>query len=124
MTDIYDTHRDIAHVCDYLSGVNGPLAVIADLWPDNVAERAPETTASITYAQVREMLQAKNAAYGDSALSPVRVFSRASAVEQILVRIDDKLSRMRRGHAAGEEIEKDLIGYLVLLRIAEKRAVP
>lgn len=117
-----DTHHDIANVCDYLSAVHGPLAVIADLWPDNVAERAPPTTASISYASVREMLQAKNTAYGDSALSPVRVFSRASAVEQLLVRIDDKLSRMRRGHAAGEEIEKDLIGYLVLLRIAVRRA--
>ena len=121
MTDLYDTHRDIAHVCDYLSAVNGPQAVIADLWPDNVAERAPETTATIFYSQVRTMLQEKNAAYGDSALSPVRVFSRASAVEQLLVRIDDKLSRLQRGSAAGEDVECDLLGYLILLRIARRR---
>lgn len=68
------------------------------------------------------MLIEKNCVYGNSALAPVRVFSRASTVEQILVRIDDKLSRLARGSAAGEDVEKDLLGYLVLLRIARKHA--
>lgn len=44
--------------------------------------------------EVRRMLVEKNCAYGDSVLNPVRVFSRAPAVEQLLVRIDDKLSRL------------------------------
>lgn len=70
---------------------------------------------------LREMLLAKNAAYGDSALDPVRVFSKASPEEQLLVRIDDKLSRLARGAAAGEDAIADLLGYLVLLRIAQKR---
>lgn len=39
------------------------------------------------------MLLAKNAAYGNSALEPVRIFSKADPTEQIRVRIDDKLSR-------------------------------
>jgi len=73
-------------------------------------------------ALVLDMLLAKNAAYGDSALNPVRIFSRADPVEQIRVRIDDKLSRMARGAAAGEDVVLDLIGYLVLLRIAGRRA--
>jgi len=64
------------------------------------------------------MLIAKNAAYGNSALAPVRVFSRASTEEQLLVRIDDKLSRLARGAAAGEDVVRDLVGYLVLLLIA------
>lgn len=72
--------------------------------------------------EVRAMLQQKNAAYGDSALDPVRIFSRASTTEQILVRIDDKLSRLQRGSLAGEDVELDLIGYLILLRIARRRA--
>lgn len=71
--------------------------------------------------EIAIMLIEKNRAYGNSALAPVRVFSRASTVEQILVRIDDKLSRLARGSAAGEDVEKDLLGYLVLLRIARKR---
>jgi len=70
---------------------------------------------------LRELLLDKNRAYGNSALEPVRVFSRASVVEQLLVRIDDKLSRLSRGTASGEDVELDLIGYLVLLRIARRR---
>jgi hypothetical protein len=67
---------------------------------------------------VKEMLLAKNRAYGNSALEPVRIFSKADPVEQIRVRIDDKLSRLARGHAAGEDVVDDLIGYLVLLKVA------
>ena len=71
--------------------------------------------------EVERILLAKNAAYGNSALQPVRIFSKADAIEQIRVRIDDKLSRIARGQAAGEDVTLDLIGYLVLLRVAEKR---
>lgn len=72
-----------------------------------------------TLARVQELLLAKNTAYGNSALDPVRIFSTADPAEQIKVRIDDKLSRLSRGHAAGEDVVLDLIGYLVLLLIAE-----
>lgn len=71
---------------------------------------------------IEELLLAKNEAYGDSMLNPLRIFSKASPVEQILVRIDDKLSRLVRGDAAGEDVVLDTIGYLVGLRIAERRA--
>ncbi len=70
--------------------------------------------------RLASMLMEKNAAYGNSALQPVRVFSKASIEEQILVRIDDKLSRLSRGQAAGEDVVQDLLGYLILLRIARK----
>jgi hypothetical protein len=72
---------------------------------------------------IKALLLAKNAAYGDSALDPVRIFSKASPVEALLVRIDDKLSRLARGSDAGEDVALDLIGYLVLLRIAQRREV-
>lgn len=68
------------------------------------------------------MLQEKNTAYGDSALDPVRIFSKANAIEQLLVRIDDKLSRFARGtDYPGDNDIDDLIGYLVLLKIAKER---
>lgn len=70
---------------------------------------------------IKDLLLAKNRAYGDSAINPVRIFSRASAQEQILVRIDDKLSRLSRGQdtdAVPEDTVRDLIGYLVLLLVA------
>lgn len=75
-------------------------------------------------ADVRALLVAKNAAYGDSALNPLRICSKASPEEQLLVRIDDKLSRLGRGDAAGEDVFQDLLGYLVLREIAKRRASP
>jgi hypothetical protein len=70
--------------------------------------------------EIATMLIEKNRAYGNSALKPVRIFSRASSEEQLLVRIDDKLSRLARGSAAGEDVVADLIGYLILLRLARR----
>ena len=71
--------------------------------------------------EIKEMLLAKNKAYGDSALNPVRVFSKADSVEQIRVRLDDKLSRLKRGNEFdGDDTIKDLIGYLILFRIASE----
>lgn len=69
---------------------------------------------------VKSMLLEKNKAYGNSALDPVRIFSKADPEEQIRVRIDDKLSRMVRGSASGEDVEKDLLGYFILLRVARR----
>lgn len=73
---------------------------------------------------IKNLLLGKNAKYGDSAINPSRIFSKASPVEQILVRIDDKLSRIGKGIglvANDEDVIDDLIGYLVLLKIAQKR---
>jgi len=65
------------------------------------------------------MLVAKNAAYGDSALSPLGIFSRGRASDLIRVRIDDKLARIRNNpEAFGEDPVLDLIGYLVLFTLA------
>ena len=69
----------------------------------------------------RVLLVHKNQAYGDSALNPLRVFSKASLKEQLLVRLDDKVSRLARGSAAGEDVAADMLGYLLLVSIAEKR---
>ena len=84
--------------------------------PDDADDIAAELDA------VKALLLAKNAAYGSSWSNPVRIMSRASPVEQLRVRIDDKLSRLARGSDAGEDVILDLVGYLVLLRIAERRA--
>ena len=70
---------------------------------------------------IKELLIHKNRKYGDSALNPCRVFSKASATEQLLVRIDDKLNRIMKGAgllATDEDVVNDLIGYLVLLKIS------
>jgi hypothetical protein len=64
----------------------------------------------------------KNRKYGESALDPVRIMSSADPLEQIKVRMDDKLSRLYRGHLGEEDAMQDLVGYWVLLRVAEARA--
>ena len=69
---------------------------------------------------IKELLIHKNRKYGNSALKPCRVFSKSSPVEQLLVRIDDKLNRIMQGAgllADDEDVVNDLIGYLVLLKI-------
>ena len=74
---------------------------------------------------IKDLLISKNQKYGDSAINPSRIFSKASAVEQILVRIDDKLNRIQKGAgliANDEDVVNDLIGYLVLLKIAMNRS--
>ena len=72
--------------------------------------------------EIVEMLLLKNQAYGDSALNPLRIFSKADADEGIKVRIDDKLSRIKnQGFNDSEDAIQDLIGYLILYK-AGKRA--
>lgn len=73
---------------------------------------------------IRDTLLAKNAAYGNSALDPLRVFAaELDRDAQLRVRIDDKLSRIARGREHGaDDTLLDLIGYLILLRIARKLA--
>jgi len=62
----------------------------------------------------------KNRKYGNSALDPVRIFSKADTREQLLVRIDDKLNRWSTGADEDEDVLKDLIGYLILLRVFDR----
>jgi hypothetical protein len=70
---------------------------------------------------MKSLLINKNQKYGDSALNPVRIFSKSDSKEQLLVRIDDKLSRIKNGSLdEDEDVVNDLIGYLVLLKISGK----
>lgn len=73
-----------------------------------------------TCDSLKELLLRKNKDYGDSAINPLRIFSSADPVEQINVRIDDKLSRIanKAPKTSDEDTEWDLIGYLILKRVA------
>lgn len=71
--------------------------------------------------EIKEFLLEKNKAYGNSAAEPVRIFSKSDSLEQINVRIDDKLSRMMKGNKyPGDDDELDLIGYLILKRVVKQ----
>lgn len=72
--------------------------------------------------QIKATLIEKNRKYGDSALNPVRIFSKCDNLEQLRVRIDDKLSRVASGQVDDDEdVLLDFIGYLVLLLIGKRR---
>ena len=73
-----------------------------------------------TCLEIAQMLIDKNISYGNSALEPVRIFSTADSTEQLKVRIDDKLNRVKnnQGYAGDNDID-DLIGYLMLYKIAK-----
>lgn len=82
---------------------------------------------------IKDLLVKKNSMYGNSALEPLRIFSKSSSKEQLFVRIDDKLSRISTLYIKlGDTFDpiqkivlensikdtiKDLIGYLTILMI-------
>jgi hypothetical protein len=74
---------------------------------------------TLVLEEIRDLLIAKNQKYGNSALEPLGVFSQLSAKEGLLVRIDDKLKRIKNGSLEkdDEDVVNDLIGYLILLKI-------
>lgn len=74
-----------------------------------------------TCDEIKNLLLEKNRKYGNSALDPRRIFSKADPIEQIKVRIDDKLNRIANQQSdEDEDVVQDLMGYLVLLRVAHK----
>lgn len=77
-----------------------------------------ERAISLVCSKIEDMLLEKNRKYGDSAMKPVRIFSKAGPEEQLNVRLDDKLSRILS--AQGDDIEAtedDIIGYLILKKV-------
>lgn len=72
-------------------------------------------------SEICKLLVEKNRKYGNSALEPRRIFSKSDTLEQLNVRIDDKLSRIaNRQNDEDEDVELDLIGYLILKRVAKR----
>lgn len=79
-----------------------------------------EKRLDVELKNIRTLLLAKNKAYGNSALEPIRIFARSDRLEGIRVRIDDKLNRLAQGQADDEDVVLDLLGYLLLYRIAKQ----
>ena len=73
--------------------------------------------------QITTLLKEKNTDYGDSALNPLNIFSKLDAVESLCCRLDDKIARIsNKGiNDQTEDTVDDLIGYLLLLKMAMER---
>lgn len=90
------------------------IIIPEDIWSQDSVKQ--EILAQVK--SVAERLIEKNKKYGNSAIQPQRIFSRADPIEQINVRIDDKLSRIKNQQVnEDEDAEFDLIGYLILKRV-------
>lgn len=73
-------------------------------------------------SDLKEMLLAKNKAYGDSATDPLRMFGKSTPLEGLCTRIDDKLNRIYKGSEyPGDDTVNDLIGYLILYKIVKEQ---
>lgn len=92
--------------------------------PERVLTIAQELIAEECDA-IKNLLIRKNNDYGNSALEEGGVFSDLGPCEAIRVRIDDKLKRIKNLRDKylfdkEEDTIADLIGYLILLRVAER----
>lgn len=98
------------------------LEPLPDWQNDETADTPAQDAIVRKCDELKSLLLEKNRKYGNSALSPLRVFSKADAVEQILVRIDDKLNRIKnRQNDEDEDVIMDLAGYLILLMAAREK---
>ena len=69
---------------------------------------------------MKDLLLCKNKKYGDSALMPKHIFYKGDSVSSILIRLDDKLSRIMTNEDVTPRVNdvSDIIGYCVLLLVS------
>ena len=96
------------------------IAIMSDLI--NLSKKAPAGPEILfKCVQIANMLIEKNIAYGNSALNPIQIFAKIPPGDQIDVRIDDKLNRIKNGSSyTGDNDMLDLVGYIVLKLIDQK----
>ena len=78
---------------------------------------------SIICDSMKDLLLYKNQKYGDSALNPLCIFTKhlrevEANTASILVRLDDKLSRVKNADELRVNDVSDIIGYCTLLLVS------
>ena len=73
-----------------------------------------------TLLSLNTLLQEKNKRYGNAALNPLGIFNKNSATEGILIRLDDKLQRVKNSDILRKNDIADLMGYLTLLCVEKE----
>jgi len=86
-----------------------------------IGPQAEETRKKIEQVgrSLTALLLEKNKRYGNSALSPPKVFSKQDAGPSIAVRLDDKLGRVANSDEPRRNDVADLIGYLMLYCVSQ-----
>jgi len=101
-----------------------------DAWVEEYFEKVEPEVTSVTSDLIRMecnyiegLLLSKNRKYGDSALRNGYPFN-IPPVTAIKARINDKIARLNSNTLEeDEDVTADLIGYLILLRVAQKHEI-
>lgn len=69
---------------------------------------------------MKDLLLYKNEKYGDSALSPNNIFYKGDSANSILIRLDDKIGRIKNNSDSLPRMNDvcDIIGYCTLLLVS------
>jgi len=71
----------------------------------------------ILFKNFSEFLKEKNKRYGDSAINPLKIFSKIEPNNPICSRLDEKLQRIMNGEILSKNDVADTFGYLGLLMV-------
>lgn len=94
---------------------------------DNVFAKDNSSNESETQQKIRDITNAiqdlllyKNKMYGDSALNPNNIYYKGNSTNSILIRIDDKIGRIKNNPDKTPRVNDtlDVIGYQILLLIS------
>lgn len=91
-------------ICGCGAGEQGELGMVGD-----------NLEITETFTSLLNLLQYKNAKYGNSSLEPINVFSKVGAETGLLQRLDDKIARVKNNPELQKNDVADIIGYLVLI---------
>ena len=86
---------------------------------EELSSNTEEKIKEITNA-MQDLLIYKNQKYGDSALNPNNIFFKGDATNSILIRLDDKIGRVKSNTEDKPRVNDvaDIIGYCTLLLIS------
>jgi len=70
------------------------------------------------FLKIGDVVIYKNRKYGDSALSPINIFSKINATNSITIRLDDKINRIINAKTLRKNDIADMIGYLILYAVS------
>lgn len=100
------------------------LPVCGFYWPKENKEEVLSTVSMYTetqekisavYDSLKSLVIYKNEKYGNSALEPLGIFSKNDSTNSILIRLDDKLQRIKNASELRKNDVSDIMGYLCLL---------
>lgn len=107
--ELLDKHYESISIINLLFNSIPGIDVKSDLVLTSFPERL-----RMFLSEFSDLLNAKNQAYGNSALEPINIFSKASSSDVILQQIDHKLSRLKNSDTPNKNDVIDLMGYLTL----------